>query len=287
MFLIQSEGFSEAYIKICDLLSKKGREIIVRGLETKELCTVIIKIANPRTRIINNSIRKVTIPFAIGEWLWCMEGRNDLEMISYYAPSYKKYSDDGITVHGAYGPRIVPCIKEIIEILKNDMYSRQAIIPIYNNNDVNCKSKDIPCTLTMHFLVRDAKLNMNVYMRSNDIYLGFPYDIFNFTMLHEYIATKLGVELGDYTHIVDSMHYYIKDEEKIVAIGKMNNEGEYIMSQMPSIDLDLNLRKLYLCEELIRTGKKAKYISDNYFSFFMKQLSDYHIKKYGQSLREV
>ncbi|MNP18299.1 Thymidylate synthase [compost metagenome] len=47
-------------------------------------------------------------------------------------------------------------------------------------------------------------------MRSNDIYLGMPYDIFSFTMLQEMLALELNVELGSYTHMVGSLHIYEK-----------------------------------------------------------------------------
>lgn len=53
-------------------------------------------------------------------------------------------------------------------------------------------------------------------MRSNDIFLGFPYDTFNFTMWQEYVACKLNVEIGTYTHIANSLHFYEKDREKIM-----------------------------------------------------------------------
>jgi thymidylate kinase len=48
-------------------------------------------------------------------------------------------------------------------------------------------------------------------MRSNDIVLGFTYDIFAFTMFQEMMANELGLELGTYYHNVGSMHIYQKN----------------------------------------------------------------------------
>lgn len=37
-------------------------------------------------------------------------------------------------------------------------------------------------------------------MRSNDAYLGFPHDVFFFTMIQELVARSLGIRVGDYHH---------------------------------------------------------------------------------------
>lgn len=274
---IQGTSFTEVYVKICRLLVDQGEYRVVRNFETREITGIIIKVDNPRTRLINSRIRNLSIPFAIGEWLWCMQGRNDLEMIQYYAPKYYKYSDDNRILHGAYGPRIVPNIDKVIRLLKNDTNCRQAVIPIYDRGDVDCGSKDVPCTLFIQFLIRNNKLNVIVSMRSNDIYLGFPYDIFNFSMLQEYIAVMLGIEIGSYTHMVGSMHYYLRNEKKIKEIGNEEIFNDYIMPQMPSENLNQRLQKLYQIEEQIRNKCDIGLSVDEYFDFFI-----YHLVEYGK-----
>ena len=49
---------------------------------------------------------------------------------------------------------------------------------------------------------------MHTTMRSQDLWLGFPYDVFTFTVLHELMAGWVGAELGEYRHTVDSLHLY-------------------------------------------------------------------------------
>ncbi|MDQ7903510.1 thymidylate synthase [Phytohabitans sp. ZYX-F-186] len=51
---------------------------------------------------------------------------------------------------------------------------------------------------------------MHTTVRSNDIWLALPYDLFTATLLHELMAGWLGVELGAYHHHVDSPHLYAK-----------------------------------------------------------------------------
>lgn len=276
---IEGEGFSNVYKKMCLYLLENGEKSSPRNMNTQEVEGAIIKVRNPRSRILNNKLRKVSIPFAIGEWLWHMEGRDDLEMIQYYAPSYDKYSDDGKKLNGAYGPRIKRSLLKIVDVLKKDPDSRRAVVPIYGKEDAGLDSKDIPCTIGFQFLIRNNKLDMIVNMRSNDIFLGFPYDTFNFTMWQEYVACKLNLEIGTYTHIANSLHFYEKDREKIIKASLADDIKENEMESMPIDDIENQLLILYEIEEKIRN--KQEYDSNrqnNYFLKLTKELEKYSNK---------
>lgn len=52
-------------------------------------------------------------------------------------------------------------------------------------------------------------------MRADDAYKILLMDIHIGTSLHVYVAKKLGLELGSYNHIVDSLHFY-KEHEKYI-----------------------------------------------------------------------
>ena len=274
---IVGEGFSNVYKKMCIYLLENGEKSSPRNMNTQEVEGVIIKVKKPRSRILNNKLRDVSIPFAIGEWLWHMEGRNDLEMIQYYAPSYYKYSDDGHTLNGAYGPRIKKSLLKIVDILKKDPDSRRAVVPIYGKEDAGLDSNDIPCTIGFQFLIRNNRLDMIVNMRSNDVFLGFPYDIFNFTMWQEYVACKLNIKIGTYTHIVNSLHFYEKDREKIVKASLEEVVEENQMEPMPIDDLEKQLLLLYEIEEKIR--KKKDYNTNRQNEYFLKLTKE--LEKYS------
>ena len=64
-------------------------------------------------------------------------------------------------------------------------------------------------------------------MRSNDVWFGLPYDIVYFTFLQKYIAYRLGVRYGTYTHFVGSMHMYLKDEENIKKMIENPTENKF------------------------------------------------------------
>ena len=95
------------------------------------------------------------------------------------------------------------------KLLKENPNTRQAVIHLKSARDVTAKpTKDLPCTISLQFFIRDEKLYMTTYMRSNDIWMGFPYDVFQFTCMQIYLAMRLNVKLGTYTHIAGSLHLY-------------------------------------------------------------------------------
>ncbi|MGH8883762.1 MAG: thymidylate synthase [Egibacteraceae bacterium] len=69
----------------------------------------------------------------------------------------------------------------------------------------------MPCTLGYRFFLRAGRLHMHTTMRSQDLWLGFCYDLFTATVLQELLAGWLGAELGEYRHHIDSLHLYQND----------------------------------------------------------------------------
>lgn len=223
-----------------------------RNLSIHENIGSSSKINNPRDRIIFSKERKWDITYALGEFLWYICADNSVQTISYYAQSYDKFSDDGKTLYGAYGPRIKNGINSIISKLKNDSDTRQAVLLFWREKDMDQKTKDLPCTLTLQFFIRDNKLNLITSMRSNDIWLGSTNDIFCFTLLQEYISNALNIEIGFYQHITGSLHLYqtnIKNNNKIESI--INSKIESIPME-PIKDLYKNIGILIKYEKQLR-----------------------------------
>lgn len=193
--------------------SQESRDGEVRG----EIINAITVISDPTRNICKSDIRKLSMRYAIGEFLWYLSGNNELSEIQKYTNNWDRMSDNGVTVNSNYGH----CIKykygfdqlEYVEkILRQNSQTRQAVIHIKEPSDK--VSKDVNCTVCLQFFIRDNKLYMTTYMRSNDIWLGFPYDVFQFCNLQILLSMKLGVELGSYTHIAGSLHLYERDVKK-------------------------------------------------------------------------
>lgn len=164
-----------------------------------EVINAVTIITDPTRNIMRNEVRKLPLRYAIGEMLWYMSGNKDLKEIQKYTTGWDRMSDDGFTVNSNYGY----CIKHKFGfdqweyakgLLIKDPQTRQAVIHIKTADDK--ESKDVNCTVCLQFLYRDKKLHMTVYMRSNDIWMGFPYDVFQFTNMLILMSMELGVDIG-------------------------------------------------------------------------------------------
>lgn len=240
-----------------------------RGMATRELRWCHYELTDVTRCATWLPGRGLNYPFMFAEFLWMFSGRDDLEMIKYYNEAIAKFSDDGLLLYGAYGPRWRMQVNGAIERLRKDGDTRQAVIctwrPDYqwentdDDGDYYRASKDVPCTLTMQYLLREGKLECGVVMRSSDAWLGLPYDIFCFSMLQRAIAAEIGVYPGPLSLFIGSSHLYDRDLEKARTVldyvrRTVGNRDVFIPGPA-SIALD----HVMLAECLIREGE---FISD-------------------------
>lgn len=173
--------------QISDVLSN-GFLVSPRGSKTLELPQYTLTI-NMRRPVLNIPERKLNYKFMAAEAYWILTGNDRVDAISPFNKNIAQYSDDGEIFFGAYGPRIQSQMDYIVRALTNDPMTRQAVLTLWRQNPP--KSKDIPCTISMVFSIRDFKLNCHVFMRSSDIWLGIPYDVFTFSMVAHKVCTLL------------------------------------------------------------------------------------------------
>lgn len=238
-----------------------GQRISPRGMETREVIPGVFQIENPLSRVLTIKSRKMNLFYAIIETLWYLNGDNSVNRLTPYNKEMARFSDDGETLAGAYGARLIQKSQEldksqfglVYDRLKADPSSRQALAVIWDPWRDHQPTKDVPCTVAFAFTIRDEKLNMTTVMRSNDIVLGTTYDVFAFTMFQEFLARKLGVGLGTYTHIANSFHIY--DTHYDLAKEMIGDtEPVMLMPEMPDTSWKM-FEELYAFEEGVRLNK--------------------------------
>jgi thymidylate synthase len=179
---------THAWYHALQYIVEQGDPAKPRGLETKEILhnSVGFDMHYP---IVNSPARLLNYKFMAAEAYWILSGDNSCAGIVPYCKNISKFSDNGHVFAGAYGPRYVSQLDYVVETLANDHDSRQAVIEIWRERPD--PSKDIPCTLSLTFMIRDDTLHTSVTMRSSDVWLGLPYDFFNFTMMSILVGIKL------------------------------------------------------------------------------------------------
>lgn len=180
-----------------------------RNMEVREVISG--KYVVPMPAYINLKARNVNIGFMFAEAAWILSGSNRLDELTPHIKGYARFSDDDVFMRGAYGPKVVDQLGYIVDTIATDNDSRQAVLNIWRERPGY--SKDIPCTISMQFLLRDKKLHAVVTMRSNDVVLGFTYDVFTFSMVTLAVSLLLkarGIqnELGNLHVNAGSLHLY-------------------------------------------------------------------------------
>jgi thymidylate synthase len=203
--LIHSLTFGKAWDSLLGSLINSEKKVSPRGFPTKEILNVTIEVELGLANILVSDIRKLNYKFMVAEWLWIMAGLEDVHILSKYNSVMKKFSDDGEILSGAYGPRLMPQLPYILNKLQASD-TRQAIATIWTPSPTD--SKDIPCTISLQWLIREAHLHCTINMRSSDIWLGLPYDFFNFSQITNYIAYWLKLPVGSITMNLASSHLY-------------------------------------------------------------------------------
>lgn len=215
----------DTYRKLLEHIIHRGQYANPRAQGTHEVLqhTVEVDMNHP---VISIKERELDYAFMAAEAHWILTGKRILDH-KVLRKNLEKYSDDGSTMRGAYGPPFIQQLEYCKNVLIADPDSRQAVMSIWERNPR--PSKDIPCTVGIQFLIRGGVLNTNVWMRSNDAWLGFPYDIFTFSMmtlmLSLYMGDDNGRNLGILRLTAGSQHLYERHLSKAKNVAACSGDN--------------------------------------------------------------
>lgn len=224
---IEIEDGVNGYVDLVNHVLKNGEPASPRGLNTLEIEDATIHIRNA-VNALPIGVNRGTVP-GIGAVEACqlLSGTSFPKLVIDIGPQFANYTEDDGMFHGSYGTRTKGQYDVMVDRLKKDPDTRQAVVTIWNpERDMLEKKRDYPCTILHQFRVRKNRLNMSVYMRSNDVWLGAAYDFFQFTRVQIAISSILGIEPGTYSHHVGSLHIYEENYEAASALRKTGNIAE-------------------------------------------------------------
>ncbi len=241
-----------------------------RGGRTREVLHVMCKIRNPRQRWTIARVPAMNPAFAIAEVVWIASGRDDSAFLNRWNSKLPSFAGDGVKYDGAYGARLrnrfgIDQIRRVCEALSNNRASRQAVLQIWDaasdlpraNGVPN--SPDVPCNICSMLKIRNGRLQWSQVLRSNDLFLGLPYNFVQFTYLQEILAGCLQVEVGDYCHFSDSLHMYEKDTERFGTV-----ESATPATNTDRLDSPLELSDRYFGEIAKAVESLGDTVSTNY-----------------------
>lgn len=206
---------------LADRVLTLGEEVKPRGMRTRELTDVTVRITDPTDVLLHGCNRARYHPvIGVVEGLCLVGGVSDPPLLRRASAVFGQFQDGG-ALHGAYGPRLRPQLTRVQRTLQLDPDSRQAVAAIWDpayDLQPETPPRDLPCTVYLLFRLRGGRLELKVHMRSNDLWRGWCYDVIQFTLLQNSVAAALGVLPGPYVHHVDSLHAYEADWDALRGV---------------------------------------------------------------------
>jgi len=228
MIVYNGSSANEIWLNIAKdfILQEKTSVQMSRCGKMHEIIHACISLKNPSQRWIYSRIPPINPAFALAEVVWIFNGKNESKILNFWNPILPKYAGYNDKYYGAYGYRLrknlgIDQIIKAFETLKNNPISRQAVLQIWDGRkdlpktDGRPNNEDIPCNICSMLKIRDGALDWTQIVRSNDFFLGVPYNFIQFTILQELMAGWLKINTGEYNQLSDSLHIYEKHLEII------------------------------------------------------------------------
>lgn len=191
-----------------------GSDFGQRPRSTLELLGYTFEVSNPRACLVFPPGRSLRLAYCVGLFLWTVAGSDDQEWIGYYNPQAGNFSDDGRHIAAAFGRRLfayegrIDQLDSILKQISVDAHSRRTVGVIASPQDNEMRSRGYPCAIAVQYLQRNDTLHTITFMRSQSALMVLPYDGFLFMTIQRWLASRMGLALGSYTHVAGSFHIY-------------------------------------------------------------------------------
>jgi len=182
--------------------------------------------------------KKVYFKGLLHELLWFLDG--DIN-IKYLKDNKVNIWNEWATEDGNLGPvygkqwrfwpgengELIDQIKKLENDLRTNPFSRRHIVSSWNvadlpdesispqENALNDKMALPPCHTLFQFYRTKNKLHLHLYMRSNDVFLGHPFNIAQYSVFLMMMANVLGVEAGDFIWSAGDAHIYLNHLDQV------------------------------------------------------------------------
>ena len=210
---------------------------------TQEILGFEFTVTDPTAVLIDRPAKPINVAFSFANVLWMVSGSNRLADIEFWNPRAHNFSDDTETIRSALGPRLFDKqFSAAINRLREDPSTRRAFLSLISASDLTSETRDVPCTIGLHLMIRDSALEAVAIMRSQSALMVLPYDIPLLAAIQCIAAAELELPAGRFTHMSSSFHFY-HDEYNIaeeVAAGNISSVSVPVIPKLQEMK-DLSL----------------------------------------------
>lgn len=161
------------------------------------------------------------IPYGTQWRKWKVVNDNWVGNNSHYVGSWRTkdgakdiyWSESGENLSNADG-YYIDQLSDLISEMKNNPNSRRLILESWNVGKMSEFALP-PCHKMAQFNITNGKLSCLVYIRSNDLFLGSPYNIAQYALLTHILANICDLNVGDLVVNIGDAHIYSNHFEQV------------------------------------------------------------------------
>jgi thymidylate synthase len=214
IFKVRDNSVAKTWLKALKIILKFGDIKHTDAMKMKEVCnlTAVIDSEDPDD-------------FYLPDYLNLTK-----EKIKNYLPQITG-SQNIKGLHYTYGYRLqshfqVNQVDEIIKKLKADKNARECVGVLFDPN-VDHEAEHRPCIVLIQALFNKGRLNLNAYVRSHDMFGGWPLNTYGLRTLQKQICDQANLPIGALTIVSASAHIYDFNWEEALKISKENLKPKF------------------------------------------------------------
>jgi thymidylate synthase len=105
-------------------------------------------------------------------------------------------------------------LSTLIAGIQRDPYGRRHILSAWNPGELDQMALP-PCHVMAQFYVSQGRLSCQMYQRSNDLFLGCPFNIASYSLLTHMIAQVCGLGVSEFIHVTGDAHIYLNHIDQV------------------------------------------------------------------------
>jgi thymidylate synthase len=211
-------------------------------------CPVVTATERPAERVLFSAQRNANPYFHLYEAVWMLAGRNDSAPLNSFIKGFgSRYGEEDGTVHGAYGHRWrdafgVDQLNFVVNKLKADNTTRQCVIQMWDcsplHSDLTGEWRDRPCNDLIFLQIHGRRLDLSVMCRSNDMIWGcHGANAVHFSVLHEYLAARIGAKLGTMYQWSNNYHAYLTELNRLTQTQADLSDDRYVTGKVKPLPM--------------------------------------------------
>ena len=168
--------------------------------------------------------KKLHLKSIVHELLWFLAGDTNVKYLNDHGVTiWDEWADERGDLGPVYGRQwrswptqdgaTIDQIANVVAAIRRNPDSRRLIVTAWNPADVDSMALP-PCHCLFQFYVAEGKLSCQLYQRSDDVFLGVPFNIASYALLTQMVAQVTALEVGDFVHTLGDAHLYSNHTEQ-------------------------------------------------------------------------